>query len=236
MYHTITLTSSDKIQRFAYALMRAEDELVVDQLPAAYIRKLWLGPTSSLRQNDLGYGSIAWPITLIHQILTRCPSLQALAVICIGQGRWYRLTGVIPKSVTSLCLGPVHGEVDYKHLPCAPNLRSFTSMDTFMLDTEVRDLVLAPTIRTIRRVYSSGDRLTLAFDQLECVARAEALEKFEIVCCGDTSEHAAKLLADVAAGYEYDRERVVLVPWSNVKEGRSDAIAVLYDCWMISDI
>lgn len=233
LYDTITLDSSERIEWLAYALMRSDDEIIVDHLPALFIRKLWIGHTSSFQRHDLDldYGSTAWPITLIHQILTRCLSLRSLAVIGIGQARWYRLTGVIPPSVTSLTLGPVHGEVDYRHMPCAPNLCRFTSLDTFMLDTEIRDLVLSPTIHTIRRIYSSGDRVDLAMDQLECVAQATVLERLEIVCYANSREEAASLLDAAAEGREYDRDRVVLVPQSSVRAGGRDAIATMFEDW-----
>ncbi|TBU45975.1 hypothetical protein BD309DRAFT_670837 [Dichomitus squalens] len=211
--------------------MEGPDDVPLDPTPASLVRNLWLGPTSSIDQNDLDYGSNAWPITLIHQILTRCTALRALAVVCIGQARWYRLTGVIPASVTSLWLGPVHGELDYKHLPCAPNLRYLTSLDTFMLDTEVRDLVLSPSIAVLRRVYSSADRVTLAFDQLECVQRATVLERLDIVCCGKTEEEAKGVLEETANRYEFDRDRVALVPVSSYCDGRRDVIAVLFGDW-----
>ena len=238
MYHTVILTSSRQIGKLAHTLMRADayDPSFPHEHLGSLVCNLWIGPTSNAKQNDLDYGSNAWPITLIHQILTRCTRLRALAVIGIGQARWYRLTGVIPESVVSLCLGPVHGEVDYRHMPCAPSLRRLTSLDTFMLDTEIRDLVLAPTLRTIRRIYSVGDRVSLALDQLECVERATSLERLEIVCYAESREKAALLLDGAAEGREYDRSRVVLIPKSCIRDGRSDAIATLFEEWLDMDL
>ena len=235
LVHSVTLTSSEAIARFAYSLMDGPDDVPIEPAPGSLVRKLWLGPTSSVDQNDLEYGSNAWPITLIHQILARCTSLRSLAVICIGQARWYRLTGVIPASVSSLWLGPVHGEVDYRHLPCASNLKCLTSLDTFMLDTEVRDLVQSPSIVVLRRVYSSADRVTLAFDQLECVQQATVLERLDIVCCGESKEEAKTVLEQTASRYEFDRGRVALVPKRAYCNGRRDVIAVLYEDWVAND-
>ncbi|KAI0685529.1 hypothetical protein C8T65DRAFT_679244 [Cerioporus squamosus] len=233
LYETIVLPSSSKIERFAYSQMETPFDVVVDQLPIHLVRKMWFGPTSSSEENDLDYSSREWPITLMHQILTRCTALCSLAFINVGQAQLYRLTSVIPKTVSSLVLGPVHGEVDYRHLPCAPNLHTFTSMDTFMLDTEICELVLSSTIRTIRRVYTtpSETRVALAFDQLECVYRASVLERLEIVCYGGTKEAAAEILESVAKERDYDRTRVVLVPRASTKNGKDDAFATLFEDW-----
>ncbi|PIL25655.1 hypothetical protein GSI_11405 [Ganoderma sinense ZZ0214-1] len=112
---------------------------------------------------------------------------------------WDRLIGVIPAPVTSLWLGPVHGQVYYPYLPCASNLRNLTSLDTCMIDTEISHLVLSPSIRTLRRVYSSADRVMLAFDQLECVERATVLERLDIVCFGETEKEAKSMLEETAS-------------------------------------
>ncbi|RPD70220.1 hypothetical protein L226DRAFT_539072 [Lentinus tigrinus ALCF2SS1-7] len=213
--------------------METPFDVLVDQLPILLVRKIWFGPTSKYEENDLDYSSREWPITLMHQILTRCTSLCSLAFINVGQAQLYRLTSVIPRSVSALVLGPVHGEVDYRHLPCGPNLRTFTSMDTFMLDNEICELVLSSTIHTIRRIYTypSEHRVALAFDQLECVYRATVLERLEIVCYGETKEAAGKILENVAKEREYDHTRVVLVSRSSTKDGKEDAFATLFDDW-----
>ena len=235
LYETIVLTSSSKIERFAYSHMETPFDIVVDQLPILHVRKMWFGPTSNFEENDLDYSSREWPITLMHQILTRCTFLCSLAFINVGQAQLYRLTSVIPKSVSALALGPVHGEVDYRHLPCGPNLRTFTSMDTFMLDNEVCELVLSRTIRTIRRIYTypNEHRVALAFDQLECVSRATVLERLEIVCYGATEEVAKECLESVATQREYDRKRVVLVSKASINgKGVEDAVATLFADWI----
>ncbi|KAI1791400.1 hypothetical protein LXA43DRAFT_427952 [Ganoderma leucocontextum] len=204
--------------------------------PGSLVHKLWIGPTSSVEQNDLPYNSNAWPITLVHQMFTHCTSLRALAIFCVCQMHWDRLIGVIPPLVTSLWLGPVHGQVYYPYLPCASNLRNLTSLDTCMIDTEIRHLVLSPSIRTLRRVYSSADRVMLAFDQLECVGRATVLERLDIVCFGETEKEARSVLEETASRYEYDRNRVALVPKSSLcHNGQRDVIAVLFEDWTTYD-
>lgn len=238
LYTRVTLTSSSEIVRFAYAIM--EDPSISFALlptPTSCIRALWLGHTSSTTPNDLKYDSSAWPITLIHQILARCTALRALAIAQLGQRRWYRLSGVVPASVTALFLGPVHGALDVRHLPCALSLclREFTSLDTFMVDTEICALVRAPGVRVVRRVYTSEAHVGLAFEQLACVdARAAALEKMEIVCYGETREDATLALEEMAGTHEYDRDRVVLVPRAQIlgNDGLVDGVRTLYREWL----
>ncbi|KAI0363242.1 hypothetical protein BV20DRAFT_1058216 [Pilatotrama ljubarskyi] len=232
LYDRVVLSSAQAIERFAYAQMENSDDKIVKPAPATVVRKLWIGPTSSVEQNDLSYGSSSWPITLIHQILVRCPALDALALVNLYQGVWYRLAGVIPRGLQSLCLGPVHGKVDWRYLPCAPSLREFITMDTYMMDEEIQQIVLSPSIRRIRRLYSHGDRVSLAFDQLQCVEKATALEKLEIVCCEETEEEAAAILDRVSKSYVYEPARVALIPRSHIREGRYDPISVLYQDWL----
>ncbi|KAI0673173.1 hypothetical protein C8Q78DRAFT_1068585 [Trametes maxima] len=214
----------------------APDDTIVEPAPASIVRALWVGPTNSVEQNDLTYGSSSWPITLIHQILARCTSIHFLALVNLYQGVWYRLSGVIPPGVQSLCVGPVHGKIDWRYLTCAPALREFITMDTYMMDEEIQQMVLSPTIRRIRRVYSHGERVGLAFDQLECVQKATALEKLEIVCCAETEEQAAMVLEEMAHAYAhvFEPERVALIPKSHMRGGRYDPIGVLFEDWLVA--
>ncbi|KAI8996313.1 hypothetical protein BD414DRAFT_477495 [Trametes punicea] len=214
--------------------MEDPDGTVVHPTPASVIRNLWIGPTSSVEQNDLTYSSSAWPITLIHQIIIRCTSLRALAIVNLYQGDWFRLASVLPPGLESLTLGPVHGKVDWRYLPCTRSLREFTSMDTYMMDLELQQIVLSPGIRTVRRFYSRSDHIKLAFDQLECVEKATTLEKLELVCCAETVRQAATILEDLAKRYKPDPERVVLVPKSHTHESCYDPIAILFDDWRLS--
>ncbi len=71
----------------------------------------------------------------------------------------------------------------------------------------------------------------LAFDQLECVERATVLERLDIVCFGETEKEAKSVLEETASRYEYDRNRVTLVPKSSLCKGRRDVIAVLFKDW-----
>ncbi|KAI0651118.1 hypothetical protein C8Q79DRAFT_931542 [Trametes meyenii] len=235
LYSRVVLSSAGEVQRFAYAQMEdPDDAVVVEPAPATVVQTLWVGPTSSVEQNDLSYGSSSWPITLIHQVLTRCPSIHSLALVNLYQGVWHRLSGVIPPGVQSLCVGPVHGKMDWRYLPCALALREFITMDTYMMDEEIQQIVLSPAIRRIRRVYSHGERVGLAFDQLECVQKATALEKLEIVCCAETEEQAAAVLEEMAEAYVFEPERVALIPKSHMRGGRYNPIGVLFEDWLVA--
>ncbi|KAH9915921.1 uncharacterized protein BXZ73DRAFT_92540 [Epithele typhae] len=187
--------------------------------PASFVRALWFGPLSSSQPNDLDYDSPAWPITLIHQILACTINLTSLAVVLLGQRTWHRLAGI-----------------DYPHLSCAPALRTVTSLDTFMVDAEVRALVHAPsTVRAVRRVYSNVSPAELAFAQLACVDdAAPALERFEIVCYAATATGARASLDAIAEGWEFDRERVVLVGKEQVvdSDGRTNSVAAFHADWL----
>ena len=241
LYTRVTLTTSSEIARFAYALM-SRDAIIPEDEPwppaltpstASHVRALWLGPRASspTANSDLAYDASTWPITLAHQVLARLPALRALGVGQLGQRRWHRLAGVVPTRVRALFLGPVHGALDVMHLPCARALREVTSLDTFMVDAEICALVRAEGVRKVRRVYSSPAHVALAFGQLECVdARAHDLQELEIVCYAGTRDEASRVLAETAANFDYDRERVVLVPREH--EGIADGVAALYRDWL----
>ncbi|KAI9058729.1 hypothetical protein FKP32DRAFT_1218445 [Trametes sanguinea] len=232
IYDTVLLTSSKSIQRFAYALMEDPIEhVIVHPAPASIVRNLWIGPTSSVKQNDLTYHPSSWPVTLIHQILARCKSLRSFALINLYQNDWFRLASVLPPGLESLTLGPVHGKVDWRYLPCARSLRTFTSMDTYMLDLELQQIVVSPNIRTVRRFYSRSGHVALAFDQLQCVEKATGLQTMEIVCCAETVEKAKTILEDTAKWYKLDPERIVLVPKSHTRNSCFDPISVLFEDW-----
>ncbi|KAH9886722.1 hypothetical protein C8Q73DRAFT_715076 [Cubamyces lactineus] len=234
LYDTVVLSSAKTIERFAYGQMENPDSTAVYPPPTSIVRKLWIGPTSSTVQNDLAYSSSAWPITLVHQILVRCASLHALAIVNLYQGDWFRLAHVLPAGLRALTLGPVHGKVDWRYLPCSASLREFTSMDTYMMDLELQQIVAAPGIRTVRRVYSRVDHINLAFDQLDCVEKATSLEKLEIVCCAESVERAASVLEKIARCYKLNPERIALVPKSHISGSTFDPIAVLFNDWLLS--
>ena len=71
----------------------------------------------------------------------------------------------------------------------------------------------------------------LAFDQLECVEEAKVLERLDIVCFGESEKEAESVLEEMASRYEYDRNRVALVPKSSMCKGRRDVIGVLFKDW-----
>jgi len=238
LYTTVVLTSSSQILGFAWSVMSSAVQygsITGEQDLGSYVRHIWFGPTSATAEHDLSYASTAWPVTLIHQILSHCTGLRALAVINFAQHLIYRLEGVIPATVESIHLGPVHGHLDVPKLRCA-HLRSITSMDTYLSDWEVQELVMSPHIRCFRRFYSNPARISFAFDQLPCLAKATTIESMQILCCDDTAENAERAMADLAKQYKDNAdERVELIALSVRQNGsgRSDGILVLYEDWLV---
>ena len=238
LYGRVVLATSDRVVRFAHSLMESQYDVPLEPTPASAVLALWIGPCSFDSHHNLTYGSSTWPITLIQQTLARLPALKTLAIINLSQFLLRHITSVIPRTVSTLYLGPVHGTIDIRHLPCATSLhlRTLTSLDTWMDDTEICALVRAPGVRVVRRLFSSGAHVKLAFEQLACVdARAPALERMEIVCYGTTRADAARVLDGMAERYEFDRERVVLVPRAAQvleRNGAVDSALALFRDWL----
>ncbi|KZT71859.1 hypothetical protein DAEQUDRAFT_743962 [Daedalea quercina L-15889] len=205
------------------------------------VQHLWLGPGSAHAEHDpsdLSYASSAWPVTLLHQILVKCTNLKSLALINFAQHLMYRIVGVIPPSVTAIHAGPVHGHLDVRHLRCAANLTSVTSMDTYLSDWEVCELAGAPYLKTIRRFYSTRTAIQYAFDQLTAVRSGRTLEKMEILCCTGAEDvqgtlDALKELAKEREGS--DDGRVIITARTSCSQGgRFDGISTFYDDWIDS--
>ncbi|CCL99578.1 uncharacterized protein FIBRA_01596 [Fibroporia radiculosa] len=232
LYTTVALTSSNQILAFSYSLQHSVD-LEIGETLGSYVRYLWVGPISSISEHDLSYASSAWPVTIIHQILRRCPSLRALAIVNLAQHLLYRLEGIIPASVQSIHLGPVHGHLDLPKLRCEKQLQTITSMDTYLSDWEVHQIVTAPHVKCFRRFYSNPARISFAFDQLPCVKEAKSLERLEILCCADTVEVATLALREHASEYSGRAdERIWLVATSSCFSTRADGIRALYHDWI----
>jgi len=231
LYRTVVLSSSRQIIAFERTLRLSHPSFTTA------VQHLWLGPSSSHVERDLSYASTAWPVTLLHQILAQCTSLQSLAIVNFAQHLMYRIVGVIPASVTSIHAGPVHGHLDVRPLRCAANLRSVTSMDTYLSDWEVQELASAPFLKNLRRFYSARTAIEYAFDQLAAVRGAPGLETMEVLCCtGADIEGTLEALKGLAKGREgSDDERVVIT----ARTGRSrdeltDGTRAFYDDWVDS--
>lgn len=236
LYHTVVLSSSAAIERFATSItgtrLSASSAPLIELKPSALVRKLWIGPTSSIEQADLSYNSPAWPIPRICTILALCQSLHALAIMNVHQKSWPRLSLDIPRGVRALWIGPVHGKADWRYLPCAASAREFLTMDTYMTEDELRQIVRAPSIRRVRRFFSKPVGLG-ALQQLGCVEDAQGLEKLEIVCCSSSKEEAAAALEEALQTYRYEpTPRVALIPRSHMYKGRCDPLALLHDDWL----
>ena len=229
LHRSVVLTTSRRIIAFERTLR------LTPRLSQA-VHNLWIGPDNTHEQRDLFYASSAWPVTLLHQILVRCTNLQSLALINFAQHLMYRIVGVIPASVTSIHAGPVHGHFDVRHLRCAANLTRVTSMDTYLSDWEVQELIGAPFLRIFRRFYSTRTAIEYAFDQLGAVRVGRLLEKMEITCCTGSEDLAdtMEILKGLAHGREgSDDDRIVVsARTSRDVDGRSDGIRSFYDDWV----
>ena len=229
LHRSVVLTTSRRIIAFERTL-RHTPHL------SQRVHNLWIGPDNTHEQRDLFYASSAWPVTLLHQILVRCTNLQSLALINFAQHLMYRIVGVIPASVTSIHAGPVHGHFDVRHLRCAANLTRVTSMDTYLSDWEVQELIGAPFLRSFRRFYSTRTAIEYAFDQLGAVRVGRLLEKMEITCCTGSEDLAdtMEILKGLAHGREgSDDDRIVVsARTSRDVDGRSDGIRSFYDDWV----
>ena len=113
-----------------------------------------------------------------------------------------------------------------------------TSMDTYLSDWEVQELVGAPFLRSFRRFYSTRTAIEYAFDQLAAVRVGRVLEKMEITCCAGAGdlEGTLGILKDLAHGREgSDDDRVVVTArTSRDEDGRTDGIRAFYDDWVDS--
>lgn len=240
LYSTVVLTSSSEIVCFSNSLSRSSSRCLPETgtsgiTPASHVRHLWLGPTSSSAEHDLSYASSAWPVTLIYRILAHCRELRALALINFAQHLVYRIEAMISPTVEMVHLGPVHGHLDFRKLACAARLRTISSLDTYLSDWDVQDLVLAPHIRRIRRFYtgSIGQRIGFAFEQLPCVKKSTSLEEMQIIVCGETTEGARQELAMMAEEFMDNADaRVELIAMARRPDGQMDGIGAFHDDWL----
>lgn len=234
LYRSVVLTSSRQIIAFERTLRLSPASASLDNA----VQHLWLGPKSSHAERDLSYASTAWPITLLHQILARCTSLTSIALVNLAQHLMYRIVGVIPPRVASIHAGPVHGNLDTRHLRCTQALRCVTSLDTYLSDWEVQELASTPFLRRFRRFYSTRTAIEYAFDQLAAVRGASGLEEMEILCCTGAKniEGTLEILKELAKGKEgSDDERVVISARSSrAGDGPADGIRAFYDDWVCS--
>ncbi|EPQ52121.1 hypothetical protein GLOTRDRAFT_27807, partial [Gloeophyllum trabeum ATCC 11539] len=154
------------------------------------VRKLWIGPvtlngskgdflTFKPRSTPWSGDLIRWPLTMTHQILMQCTSLQSLALITLNQNDWSFIESAIPASLKSLWMGPAHGAIVLKNFRRNPRISHFTSIDTFMRDDEVVDIVVSPHTRVFRRIFTSGAG-QFARDQLACLTRATGLREMRL--------------------------------------------------------
>ncbi|KAG6828175.1 hypothetical protein H0H92_008906 [Tricholoma furcatifolium] len=180
------------------------------------ILSLWIGPTLS-RPSDLLYGSTSWPITIIDRILNSCNNLRSLYLVNLDQNNWFRIEDAIPQSLESLTMGPVHGPFRINEMKRKPRIHHFTSIQTFMRDDEIRDLVVSPHIRTLRRIWSSSGTRLYFLDQAECVRQSETLRVMELMFpCVD--DHKLRALRDYLKNVTNDPRVVISTDHSGTWE------------------
>ncbi|KZT23687.1 hypothetical protein NEOLEDRAFT_528172 [Neolentinus lepideus HHB14362 ss-1] len=218
LYTTVLLRTTRQIERF-FETLRDEDAISTrlgeqSRLLGNSVRRLWIGPTVDNgivnHHASFTYWSSSmthWPITMVHQILMHCTSLQSLAVIELDQNKWRMLESAVPASLKSLWLGPVHGPLIIKNFLRGPHVSRYTSIDTYMRDDEVVDIVLSPHTRVFRRIFSEGHG-EFALHQLPCVKAATGLREMILEFC--YGEHEPTLSTEALAPVEAD-SRIKLV-------------------------
>ncbi|RPD70216.1 hypothetical protein L226DRAFT_539070 [Lentinus tigrinus ALCF2SS1-7] len=177
----------------------------------------------------------------MRQILTRCTSLCSLAAVNYCSWPLTGLTGAIPSSVSSLTLGPAHEPINFCSLPCARNLRTLNSINTYMDDSEIYAFVTGlSALRTVRRIFTyppdSSAVVGFAFQQIGCFypssSAKRAFERLEIVCYGKTEDEAERDMENEARQWQCDPAQVTLVPrvWVT-NNGQKDYFATLFEAW-----
>lgn len=181
LYHSISFTKASQLSSFLSSHDIPDDPI---ESRFALIENLHIGRTSS-NNSDLFYGSSNWPLTIVSRILWLSTSLKRLTILDLDQNKWRLFEHVIPASLEHLTLGPIHGPFHPQDLTRRPQLRSFTSVATYMRDDEVREVVLHPSMRVFRRVIPPFSSLeTHAVSQVTCVEEAKTLESLQIVLTG----------------------------------------------------
>ncbi|KAI0743111.1 hypothetical protein C8Q80DRAFT_955965 [Daedaleopsis nitida] len=217
LYHTVTLQSVDQIESFGRALDGDDSDTAVAALSrdrplrATLVRRLWIGPTS-FSPNNVHPGPVffTFDVQLVLRLLPRCSSLAALSLIGYNPDQQLPLLTAAPSSVSSLCLQPTDGVIA---LPTdtqwAPNLRSLTTLNTFMHHDVRIALASSPTIHLVR-------------------------PRYEIVYIEETKERAARQWEEDLKWIPEELPAwVTFVPWGSRVDGREMGdFAVLYHHWL----
>jgi len=205
LYHSITFTRAAQLNAFYMSHNDCDD---VTASRVLLVQQIWIGNTPNMH-SDLPYGSTAWPITAIHRILWTCTNLRCLYLIGLDQNQWYRLENAIPASLDHLAMGPIHGPFFIKNLMRHPRISHFTSIQSFLRDDEVQEIVLSPHMRQFRRIadFSSRNMLTFALEQASCISKSATLEEMQLLVFG-SGQHDEPVL-ELNAEHTDDRRVVV---------------------------
>ncbi|KDQ32042.1 hypothetical protein PLEOSDRAFT_1100554 [Pleurotus ostreatus PC15] len=202
LYHSVHLTKARHIRNIYEAFHHS----------ASLIQHLWIGPVDGTYNAELDYGSPSWPVVVVHDLLALCSNLRSLTIINLSQNLFYQLADVIPASIESLSMGPIHGPLILGHLMQRPRIRNFTSGQSYMRDDEVQDIILSPYLRRFRRI-GLGSAYSSAVAQSECVSVSRTLEEMQIVLCGQDrgSEVLERIMETTLRSYTDDK-RVSVTP------------------------
>ncbi|KAL4268984.1 hypothetical protein AB1N83_002413 [Pleurotus pulmonarius] len=205
LYHSVHLTRAKHIRSIYEAYCTQPQTL-------SSIQHLWIGPVDGTYNAELDYGSSSWPVVVIHDLLALCSNLRSLTIINLSQNLFYQLADVIPASIESLSMGPIHGPLILGHLMQRPRIRNFTSGQSYMRDDEVQNIILSPYLRRFRRI-GLGSAYSSAVAQSECVSVSRTLEEMQIILCGQDrgSEVLERIMETTLRSYTDDK-RVFITP------------------------
>lgn len=236
LYETVVLSTAADIRRFAGSLTEREvsGHVTAPSSPALYVRNLWIGPTSSGRDSQpLLSETSDWPQADTYKILQQCKFLRTFALINIPPAFW--TPSCVPKSVEALWLGPSHARIDWKYLLCAPRLRQFVSIDTFLFDTEFAALLReASCIKEIRQYLRNPDAALHALGRVIDTPVDTTLEQVEVVCCAEELGSLSMFVEDDQDGTSYDvaNHRLVLTIKSMLRDSKPDLLALVFGDWL----
>jgi len=148
-------------------------------------------------------------------------------MVNLGQNMLFRLERIIPPSVETLYLGPIHGSLSLKAMQCNPH--SIVSAETYMPDWEVKDIVTSPHCRRFCRFLRWSTHVEFALKQLECVAQAGELRDMQIVIFGhgDFELKVAAMTSEYAQFLNDRRISITCRPSTH-----RDWMECLYGQWM----
>lgn len=183
LYNTVALNSSGCITRFFIALKSTDGK------NAHHVHALWIGPVAKDEgiSGSLRYGYSH--ASMITEIINLCSHLRIFALINFNHDQWSQVEDILPSTLNDLTVGPIHGPLDMRTLAHVSDLQSITSVNTYLRDDEVQDILLSSGMRHFRRVISAqSSPFGFAMEQLPVVSKSKTLEKMEILVVGPEAQ------------------------------------------------